>query len=105
VGLILDSSVLVAAERKCLNARQALSKIAQLAAGEDVAVSVVTLIELAHGESRADTPGRKATRRQFIHELITAVPVHAVTVRWLCEPDRSTGRTALRASVWLLQTC
>jgi predicted nucleic acid-binding protein len=80
LGLILDSSVLIAAERKGRNARQALAEIAVRAAGEDVAVSVVTLIELAHGVARANTPGRKATRRQFLNELITALPVHPVTV-------------------------
>jgi tRNA(fMet)-specific endonuclease VapC len=80
MGLILDSSVLIAAERKGRNARQTLSEIAQRAAGEDVALSVVTLIELAHGAVRANSPERKAMRRQFIHELTAAVPVHPVTV-------------------------
>jgi predicted nucleic acid-binding protein len=80
VGLILDSSVLIAAERKGQNARQALSEIAMRAAGEDVAVSVVTLIELAHGVARANTPQRNATRRQFLNELMTVLPVHPVTV-------------------------
>jgi predicted nucleic acid-binding protein len=45
-----------------------------------VALSVVTLIELAHGAARADTPERKAMRRQFLNELTSAVPVHPVTV-------------------------
>jgi tRNA(fMet)-specific endonuclease VapC len=80
MGLILDSSVLIAAERKGQNARQALSEIAGRAAGDDVAMSVVTLIELAHGAARADTPERKTMRRQFLYELTTALPVHAVTV-------------------------
>jgi len=74
LGLILDSSVLIAAERKGSNARRALSEIAQRAAGEDVALSVVTLMELAHGVARSDTPERKAARRQFLQELTTAVP-------------------------------
>jgi predicted nucleic acid-binding protein len=80
VGLILDSSVLIASERKGQNARQTLTEIAVRAAGEDVAMSVVTLIELAHGVARANTPQRKATRRQFLNELMTALPVHPVTV-------------------------
>jgi predicted nucleic acid-binding protein len=80
VGLILDSSVLIASERKGQNARQALTEIAVRAAGEDVAISVVTLIELAHGVARADTPQRKASRRQFLNELMSALPVHPVTV-------------------------
>ena len=80
MGLILDSSVLIAAERKGLNARQALSEIALNAAGEDVALSVVTVIELAHGVARANSSERKAARRQFLNELMIALPIHPVTV-------------------------
>ena len=80
MGLIPDSSVLIAAERQGQNAQQALSAIALRAAGEDVAISVVTVIELAHGVARADTPQRKASRRQFLSELLTVLPVHPVTV-------------------------
>jgi tRNA(fMet)-specific endonuclease VapC len=80
MGLILDSSALIAAERKGSNVRQVLSEIAGRVAGEDVALSVVTLIELAHGAARADTPERKTMRRQFLQELATALPVHPVTV-------------------------
>ena len=63
MGLILDSSVLIASERKGRNARQALAEIAARAAGEDIAMSVVTLLELAHGAARANTPQRKASRQ------------------------------------------
>ena len=39
----------------------------------------MTLIELAHGAARTNTPERKAKRRQFIQELQAALPVHPVT--------------------------
>ena len=55
MGLILDSSVLIAAERQGQNARQMLSAIARTAGETEIALSVVTLIELAHGAARADT--------------------------------------------------
>lgn len=80
MGLIIDSSVLIAAERKGRNARQALTDIALQVSGEDVALSVVTVIELMHGAVRADSAGRKAMRRQFLNELLMALPVHPVTV-------------------------
>ena len=96
MGLILDSSVLIAAERKGRNARQALSEIAQWAVGEDVALSVVTLIELAHGAARADTLERKAMRRQFIHELTTALPVHAVTLPVALRAGQIDGENAAK---------
>jgi predicted nucleic acid-binding protein len=80
MGLILDSSVLVAAERQGQNARQMLASIAREIAETDIGISVVTLIELAHGATRADTPERKAKRQKFIEELLTAMPIHPVTV-------------------------
>jgi predicted nucleic acid-binding protein len=94
MGLILDSSVLVAEERAGKNARQALSQIALQAAGEDVAISVVTLIELAHGVARADTPGRKAARQQFLHELMLAVPVHPISISLALRAGRIDGENA-----------
>jgi len=80
MGLILDSSVLIAAERQGQNARRMLAAISGQAANTDIALSVVTLIELAHGAARADTAQRKAKREQFIQELLTALPIHPVTV-------------------------
>ena len=80
MGLILDSSVLVAAERQGQNSRQILSEIVRKLGDTEVAISVITLIELAHGSARADRPDRKAKRQQFIQELLTALPVHPITI-------------------------
>ena len=80
MGLILDSSVLVAAERQGQNARHMLSSVARKIAETEIGISVVTLIELAHGAARADTPERKAKRQKFLEELQTAVPIYLVTV-------------------------
>ena len=55
MGLILDSSVLITAERQGLNARQMLAAISSAIGGDEIGMSVVTLIELAHGAARADT--------------------------------------------------
>lgn len=80
MGIILDSSVLVAAEREGQNARQMLASIARKISETEIGISVVTLIELAHGAARANTPERKAKRQRFIEELQTAMPIHLVTV-------------------------
>jgi predicted nucleic acid-binding protein len=79
MGLILDSSVLIKADRQGQNARQMLTAISRTAGETEIALSVVTLIELAHGAARADTAQRKQKRQQFIQELLTALPVHPVT--------------------------
>jgi predicted nucleic acid-binding protein len=80
MGLILDSSVLITAERAGQNARQTLESISSKVGNTEIGISVVTLIELAHGAARADSPQRKAKRQQFIQELLLALPVHPVTV-------------------------
>ena len=72
--------MLIAAERQGQNVRQMLAAIARTAGETEIALSVVTLIELAHGVARADTAQRKQNRQQFIRELLTALPVHPVTV-------------------------
>jgi predicted nucleic acid-binding protein len=79
MGLILDSSVLIAAERQGKNARQALSDVEQKVGDTEVGISVMTLMELAHGAARADTPQRKSIREKFIEELLTAMPVYPIT--------------------------
>jgi predicted nucleic acid-binding protein len=80
MGLILDSSVLIAAEREGKNARQVLTAVRAHIGETEVGISVVTLIELAHGAARADTPQRRLKRQKFIEELISAMPVYPVTV-------------------------
>src|SRR5215469_10197017 len=80
MGLILDSSVLVAAERQGQNARQMLASVERRISETEIGISVVTLIELAHGAARANTPERKAKRHKFIEELLIAMPIHPVTV-------------------------
>jgi predicted nucleic acid-binding protein len=57
-----------------------LTAISRTVGNTDIAISVVTLIELAHGAARADTAQRKAKRYQFIQELLMALPIHPVTV-------------------------
>ena len=79
MGVILDSSVLIAAERQGQNARQMLSAVVRKTGDTEVALSVITLLELAHGAARADTRERKLKREQFIQELITALPIYPVT--------------------------
>lgn len=79
MGLILDSSILIATERKGLNAYQALKDLTRYAADEQLAISVITIAELAHGIARSNSPERAAMRRQFLTELNVALPVQPVT--------------------------
>ncbi len=80
MGLILDSSVLIAVERQGKNARQVLAALSEKLDETEIGISVITLIEIAHGAARADTAERKAKREKFIDELVLALPVFPVTV-------------------------
>jgi len=75
-GLVLDSSVLVAAERAKLTTPEVLRNIRTAEVGDaPIVISVMTVAELAHGIYRANTPERRERRRQFVDELKTHVPV------------------------------
>jgi predicted nucleic acid-binding protein len=80
VGLILDSSVVITAERRGQTAYEMLEAIGKQAGDPEIAVSVVTVLELAHGIVRADTGARRAARQKFLDDLLIGMPVHAVTV-------------------------
>ena len=105
MGLILDSSVLITAERQGLNARQMLAATSRAVADVEIAISVVTLIELAYGAARADTPERRAKRNQFIQKLLLALPVHPMRFRLLFAPDKSTEKILLGGFVSRSPTC
>jgi predicted nucleic acid-binding protein len=77
---MLDSTAVVAAERSGQNARQLLESVANETGDDEIIVSVITVVELAHGVARANSPPRIENRQRFLDELITGVPVQPVTV-------------------------
>ena len=79
LGVILDSSVVIEAERGRLNVVQLLKQIVQKIGEMEVALCSITVAELAHGIYRADTPARRERRRTFLDDLKAAVPVYAIT--------------------------
>jgi predicted nucleic acid-binding protein len=79
MGVVLDSSVFVAAERQGQNARGTLAAIAASIGNVEISISVLTVMELAHGAVRANTTERRATRNQYLQELLIALPVHPIT--------------------------
>jgi len=79
LGLILDSSVIIAAERKRQTVEEFLTSIGRTFGEVEIAISAVTLAELVHGVARANTSEIRTARRAFIDELKKHVPVHPVT--------------------------
>ncbi len=81
MGLILDSTVVIAAERRGHTVRQILEQIHTAYGEAEIGLSVVTLVELTHGVYRAKLEERRHRRQAFVDELIRDIPVHPVTVR------------------------
>jgi len=92
VGLIHDSSVVIAAERLSQTAYQILAAISQQKNDPEIAVSVVTILELAHGIARADTPARRAGRQKFLDDLLAGMPIHPVTIGIALRAGQIDGR-------------
>ncbi|HVW87009.1 MAG TPA: hypothetical protein VHB50_20120 [Bryobacteraceae bacterium] len=96
LGVVLDSSIVITAERKSLPVPQLVEAI-QTAHGEiELSLSPVTVAELAHGIYRARTPEVSQRRREYIDELVKLLPLHPSRSRrptWL---GRSRGRKQLK---------
>jgi tRNA(fMet)-specific endonuclease VapC len=99
MGVILDSSVLIAGERRGESVRQILKRV-QSAQGEvDSALSVVTIVELTHGIYRAKTDADRERRRAFSEELRRDIAVHPVTVEIAELAGRIEGEQAARGVI------
>jgi len=96
MGVILDSSVLIAGERRSESVRQILTRV-QGACGDAVsALSVVTIVELTHGIYRAQNDADRQRRRAFVEELRRDMVVHPISVEIAELAGRVEGEQAAR---------
>ncbi len=79
MGLILDSSVVIAAERRGDNVTQMLKQIVTATGDQRTVLSSVGLTELVHGIYRAQTAQARSRRDSFISELLNDVDVYPYT--------------------------
>ena len=75
MGLILDSSVVIAAERQRETVPQLLRRIVATAGDQRVALSAVGLTELVHAIYRASNPAQRQNRERFIADLLADLDV------------------------------
>jgi tRNA(fMet)-specific endonuclease VapC len=85
LGLVLDSSAVISAERKHQTIQEFIEAILLIHGPLDLSLSPVTVAELVHGIYRAKTPEAGRRRREYIQELISLIPTHPATNRtgWL----------------------
>lgn len=79
MGLVLDSSVLVAAERSKLRSPDIVRDIRERVGDIPIVICSLTVAELAHGIYRATTEERRTHRRQFLDEIKVWLPVYPFT--------------------------
>jgi len=80
MGLIFDSSIVIAAERKGLSVREILEQFKASHGETEIGLSVVTIAELVHGAYRTKDESRKLRRLAFVDRLCRDIPVYPVTV-------------------------
>jgi tRNA(fMet)-specific endonuclease VapC len=79
MGLILDSSVVIAAERRGDSVTQMLKQIVATTGDQRAVLSSVGLTVLVHGIYRAQTAEARTRRETFIRELLNDVDVYPYT--------------------------
>jgi predicted nucleic acid-binding protein len=79
MGLILDSSIFITAERNGERVAALLKRLMSKFGDQEAAMSAIALVELAHGIHRANTADVRARREPFIQELLADVPVYPFT--------------------------
>jgi predicted nucleic acid-binding protein len=71
MGILIDSSVLIAWERDRVDLESQLAGCAD----EDFAISAITASELLHGVHRASNPAQRHRREPFVEGLLARLPV------------------------------
>jgi predicted nucleic acid-binding protein len=85
LGLVLDSSTAIAAERSKQSVADFIESNPRAHGPLDLSLSPVTVAELVHGIFQARTSAAAQSRRLFIEELVSLIPVHPFTKQtgWL----------------------
>jgi len=79
VGLILDTSVIVRAERRGHSVAQILAQIRENHGETEIGISVVTLAELTHGVHRCKTEVQRQRSQAFVDDVLATFTVYPVT--------------------------
>jgi tRNA(fMet)-specific endonuclease VapC len=80
LGLILDSSILIAGERRGETVRQVIQRVRAACGDQESALSAISIIEFTHGIYRARTEADKVRRKAFADELARDMIVHPVSL-------------------------
>lgn len=99
MGIILDSSVVVRAERQRVPVKRFLRDLLSDTGDQKAALSAVGLTELMHGLYRANTPEIRLRRQLFLDELLDDITVYPFTKETAMLAGRIDGEQRARGVV------
>ena len=76
MGVVLDTSVLIEAERRTFE----IDKFTENREDEIFGISVITVAELLHGVHRADSTKRRLKRSAYVEKVIELFPVYVFEI-------------------------
>src|SRR6266852_4319026 len=79
MGLMLDSSVIIGAERSGETVERLIERVLATAGDQEAALSAIGLTELMHGLYHAKTSALRLQRQSFLDELLTDLTVYPYT--------------------------
>jgi predicted nucleic acid-binding protein len=97
MGLLVDSCVVVTAERQALPVSALLEKLQEQHPEAEIVLSAISVVELEHGVYRAQSPEQALRRRVYLNTVFAAIPVEPFTREigtWVARVDaeaRSNG--------------
>ena len=80
MGLLIDSTVFIHAERHRQTAERMVQDIINRFGDVELALSVMSAGELFHGCWRADTPARRAGREEFVESVLSVIPAVPISL-------------------------
>ena len=99
MGLILDSSIVIAAERRGDTPEQLVEQAIRWAGNQEAALSSIGLTELVHGIYRANSEQARLRRQSFVEELRAALTVYPYTDETALLAGQIDGEQAARGIV------
>ena len=94
MGIIVDSSILIAAERQGRSVYDIVEFLSTSHGETDSGLSVVAILELSHGIYRAKTLAQGSRRETFVRELCVAFEIYPVTLEIAQLAARLSGEQA-----------
>ena len=74
MGIIFDTSVLIAIERSAVN----IERLVEGREDEPFGISTITVSELLHGVHRADSENRRLKREAYVEKIIETFPIYSL---------------------------